>query len=89
MTLNGWIQILVFCGLVAALVRPLGGAMTRIFEGGRNGLSPVLRPVERLVYRLAGGLHVTVQLPAAPRGTNARPPVESDRSSMEPSGRNR
>ena len=42
-----------------------------------------------LTPRAAGGLRVTVQLPAAPRGTNARPPVESDRSSMEPSGRNR
>jgi len=42
-----------------------------------------------LTPRAAGGLRVTVQLPAAPRGTNARPPVESDRYSMEPSGRNR
>ena len=54
MTLNGWIQILVFCGIVILLVKPLGGFMTRVFNGERNLLSPVLGPVERLLYRLAG-----------------------------------
>ena len=53
MTLNGWIQIAIFCALVLALVKPLGGYMTRVFEGERTLLSPVLRPVERLLY--AGG----------------------------------
>jgi K+-transporting ATPase ATPase A chain len=53
MTLNGWIQIAIFCALVLALVKPLGGYMTRVFEGERTVLSPVLRPVERLLY--AGG----------------------------------
>lgn len=54
MTLNGWIQILVFCGIVVLLVKPLGGYMTRVFNGERNLLSPVLGPVERVLYRLAG-----------------------------------
>lgn len=54
MTLNGWIQILVFCGIVILLVKPLGGYMTRVFNGERNLLSPVLGPVERVLYRLAG-----------------------------------
>ena len=54
MSLNGWIQILIFCGIVILLVKPLGGFMTRVFNGERNLLSPVLGPVERLLYRLAG-----------------------------------
>jgi K+-transporting ATPase ATPase A chain len=54
MTLNGWIQILVFCGIVILLVKPLGGYMTRVFNGERNLLSPVLGPFERLLYRIAG-----------------------------------
>ncbi len=33
MTLNGWLQILIFCGIVIALVKPLGGYMTRVFNG--------------------------------------------------------
>ncbi|HEV7257678.1 MAG TPA: potassium-transporting ATPase subunit KdpA [Bosea sp. (in: a-proteobacteria)] len=54
MTLNGWIQILVFCGIVLLLVKPLGGYMTRVFNGERSLLSPVLGPVERGLYALAG-----------------------------------
>jgi K+-transporting ATPase ATPase A chain len=54
MTLNGWIQILVFCGIVIALVKPLGGYMTRVFNGDRTLLSPVLGPIERGLYRLSG-----------------------------------
>jgi K+-transporting ATPase ATPase A chain len=54
MTLNGWIQIAIFCAIVILLVRPLGGYMTRVFAGERTFLSPVLRPVERLFYAAAG-----------------------------------
>ncbi|MCW2249006.1 K+-transporting ATPase ATPase A chain [Azospirillum fermentarium] len=54
MTVNGWIQILVFIALVAAVARPLGGFMVRVFAGERTPLSPVLAPVERGLYRLAG-----------------------------------
>jgi len=54
MTLNGWMQILVFCGIVILLVKPLGGYMTRVFDGERTLLSPVLGPVERGLYRIAG-----------------------------------
>jgi len=54
MTLNGWLQILFF--LVAlVLITPLIGAyMTRVFTRQRTFLDPVLRPVERLIYRLTG-----------------------------------
>ena len=54
MTAIGWIQILLFCAIVVALVKPLGGYMTRVFNGERTFLSPVLRPVESAVYRLGG-----------------------------------
>ena len=54
MTLNGWIQVLVFCGIVILLVKPLGGYMTRVFNGERTFLSPILVPAERGLYRLAG-----------------------------------
>ncbi|CAO3453322.1 potassium-transporting ATPase subunit KdpA [Azospirillum largimobile] len=54
MTVNGWIQILVFLALVVAVTRPLGGFMTRVFTGERTLLSPIVRPVERGLYRLAG-----------------------------------
>ena len=54
MTLNGWTQILVFALLVLALVKPLGWYMTRVFNGEPTLLSPVLRPLERGLYTLAG-----------------------------------
>ncbi|MFK4769766.1 potassium-transporting ATPase subunit KdpA [Rhizobium sp. ZW T2_16] len=54
MTLNGWLQILVFCGIVLLLVKPLGAYMTRVFSGERTPLSPVLVPLERGLYALAG-----------------------------------
>ena len=54
MTFTGWAQIVVFCFLVVLLTKPLGGYMTLVFTGGRTWLSPVLRPVERVVYRAAG-----------------------------------
>ena len=47
MTIIGWIQILLYCAIVVALVQPLGWYMTRVFNGERTFLSPVLRPVER------------------------------------------
>jgi len=54
MTFIGWLQILLFCGIVLALVKPLGAYMTRVFAGERTFLSPVLVPVERGLYALAG-----------------------------------
>ncbi|WP_336802103.1 potassium-transporting ATPase subunit KdpA [Kaistia sp. MMO-174] len=54
MTVNGWIQILVFCGIILALVKPLGGYMTRVFNGERTILSLIFGPLERGLYRLAG-----------------------------------
>jgi len=54
MTLNGWIQIAIYCVIVVALVKPLGWYMTRVFNGERTFLSPILGPVETGLYRLGG-----------------------------------
>ena len=54
MTINGWIQIAVYFVVLTALVVPLGRFMARVFEGERTFLTPVLRPVEIALYRIAG-----------------------------------
>ena len=52
MTANGWFQIALFFLAVLAVTKPLGSFMARVFNRERTWLDPVLRPVERLVYRL-------------------------------------
>jgi K+-transporting ATPase ATPase A chain len=54
MTINGWLQIFVFMGLIFAVTKPLGVFLTRVFARERTFLDPVLRPVERLLYRVTG-----------------------------------
>ena len=54
MTFNGWAQIALYVVVVLALTRPLGGYLANVMAGRRNWLSPVLLPVERGFYRLAG-----------------------------------
>ncbi len=54
MTLNGWLQILLFLAAIAAVTVPLGAFMARVFARERTWLDPVLRPLERLIYRLTG-----------------------------------
>ena len=54
MTATGWIQIALYCAVIIALTKPLGGYMTRVFTGERVVLSPVLRPIERALYWTAG-----------------------------------
>jgi potassium-transporting ATPase potassium-binding subunit len=54
MTVIGWIQILLYCLIIVALTPLLGGYMTRVFSGERTFLSPILRPVELAIYKLAG-----------------------------------
>ncbi len=54
MTTNGWIQITVFLLVVLALTKPLGAFMTRVFNREKTILDPLLRPLERLIYRLTG-----------------------------------
>jgi K+-transporting ATPase ATPase A chain len=54
MTLEGWVQIALFAAVIVLIARPLGGYMTRVFNGDRTLLSPVLRPIERVLYKASG-----------------------------------
>ena len=54
MTWNGWLQIALFCAVVLALAKPLGLYLTKVFNGERSFLSPLLLPVERGFYWLSG-----------------------------------
>src|ERR1700690_1660765 len=52
MTGNGWLQIIVYLAVLLAITKPVGVFMARVFSRERTFLDPVLRPVERLLYRL-------------------------------------
>ncbi len=54
MTLNGVVQIVFFLAVLILTVRPLGRFMARVFQGERTFLDPVVGPLERLIYRVAG-----------------------------------
>src|SRR5271154_7312237 len=54
MTANGWLQIGLFFAALLAVTKPLGVFMTRVFSGEKTFLDPVLRPLERLLYRVTG-----------------------------------
>src|SRR5437879_10597938 len=54
MTANGWFQILVFLAVVFLLTKPIGIFLTQVFNRESTFLDPVLRPVERLLYRVTG-----------------------------------
>jgi potassium-transporting ATPase potassium-binding subunit len=54
MTANGWLQFLILFALLLAFMRPLGIYIARVLQGERTFLSPILRPIERLIYKLSG-----------------------------------
>jgi len=54
MTGHGFVQIALYCVVVTLLVKPFGFYMTRVFNGERIFLSPLLRPVERVIYSVSG-----------------------------------
>jgi K+-transporting ATPase ATPase A chain len=54
MTFIGWVQIALFCAIIIALTRPVGAYLTTLANGQANFLSPVLAPVERGIYAMAG-----------------------------------
>jgi K+-transporting ATPase ATPase A chain len=54
MTLNGWLQIVLFMAAVLLLAKPMGSYMTAVFERRKTFLDPVLGPCERLLYRITG-----------------------------------
>jgi len=54
MTVNGWLQILFFFVIILLVTKPLGVFMAHVFDRKKTFLDPVLRPVERLIYKLTG-----------------------------------
>ena len=54
MTINGWLQILFFLALVLLVTKPMGVFMARVFNREKTFMDPVLRPMERLLYRVTG-----------------------------------
>src|ERR1700677_2209163 len=54
MSANGWLQFAFYSLILLASVRPVGAYMARVFEGERTWLDPILKPIERLIYRLSG-----------------------------------
>jgi potassium-transporting ATPase potassium-binding subunit len=54
MTAIGWAQILLYCAIIIAITPVLGAYMTRVFNGERTWLSPILRPVEVGIYKISG-----------------------------------
>jgi K+-transporting ATPase ATPase A chain len=54
MTLNGGLQIALYCVVVTLLVKPFGGYMTKVFNGERHVMTPVLRWLERGIYAVCG-----------------------------------
>ena len=61
MTTDGWLQIALLFAVVLLTAAPLGGFMARVYAGERNLLTPILGPVERLLYHLAGADPATEQ----------------------------
>jgi potassium-transporting ATPase potassium-binding subunit len=54
MTSNGWFQIFLFLGVILLLTKPIGLFMFLVFERKKTFLDPILRPIERLIYRACG-----------------------------------
>ncbi len=54
MNVYSWVQVIFYLVVLLVLAKPLGSFMARVYQGQRTFLDPVVRPVERLIYRLAG-----------------------------------
>lgn len=54
MTINGWMQIVIYLALILAITKPLGVFMAKVFSRERTFLDSVVRPIERLLYRVTG-----------------------------------
>jgi K+-transporting ATPase ATPase A chain len=54
MSANGWLQFGLYSLILLATVRPVGAYMVRVFEGQRTWLDPILKPIERIIYKLSG-----------------------------------
>jgi K+-transporting ATPase ATPase A chain len=54
MTANGWLQFAIFSAILLASVRPVGTYLACVLQGERTWLDPILRPIERFIYKLSG-----------------------------------
>src|SRR5215469_617318 len=54
MSANGWFQILLFICVIFLITRPLGAFISRVFNREKTFLDPLMRPIEKLIYRLTG-----------------------------------
>jgi K+-transporting ATPase ATPase A chain len=54
MTTSGWIQILIFLAVIFTITKPMGVFMARVFNREKTFLDPLMRPLERLLYKLTG-----------------------------------
>jgi potassium-transporting ATPase potassium-binding subunit len=54
MTAIGWAQIVLYCAIIIAITPLLGAYMTRVFNGERTWLTPILRPIEIGIYKISG-----------------------------------
>ncbi|MCM0084470.1 potassium-transporting ATPase subunit KdpA, partial [Geomonas sp. Red32] len=49
-----WIETVVFFAVLLAAVKPVGGYMAKVFQGEKTLLSPVLVPIENMIYKVCG-----------------------------------
>ncbi len=54
MNLYSWLQLVFYMVVLIALAKPLGTFMARVYQNERTFLDPVMRPIERFIYRLSG-----------------------------------
>jgi K+-transporting ATPase ATPase A chain len=54
MTLNGWLQLILYFVVLLVLAKPLGTFMARVYDGQSTRLDRIIGPIERLIYRLSG-----------------------------------
>ena len=54
MTINGWLQILIYFLLLLFLIKPMGRFMVCVYQGDHTFLTPLVSPLERFIYRISG-----------------------------------
>jgi K+-transporting ATPase ATPase A chain len=57
MSANGWLKFAIFSLVLLAVTAPVGTYLARVFEGERTWLDPLLRPIERFLYKICGVNH--------------------------------
>ncbi len=56
MNISGWVQLALYMLVLLAITKPLGLYLVQVLDAnGKTFLDPVVRPIERLTYRILGG----------------------------------